>query len=421
VASRGTSPDRSRRGGEVDGDDVQPVVEILAELAFGGHVGEVPVGGGHEPDVDLALLGVAHLLHPLRLQHAEQLPLRLHAEVGDLVEKEGSLVGDLEEPLLGGDGAGEGALDVAEQLAFQERGRQGRAIAGQQGVILAAAEPVDRADDHLLARPALAGYQHGPVGGADAFDQGEDAFHGSAFADDALEPAMHLQLAAEAGVFADQGGPLADLLQDQLQLAGREGFAQIVGGPLLHRLDGRLHGRMAGDDHDLAGDAGRLHGVEDLQAVHAGHLQIDQEDVVIAGERRLKARARLFRAGHLVPFGTERPLTAQPDDGLVVDHQNPLPERPGFFFPFRFTHRFTLKRKSAGAGSARPQPLTVFALRFPRARLRPAPTHTGQPTISAQWGGFRKGYPPPLPGGSPSREPIATRHGVLVGLPAAGP
>ena len=114
------------------------------------------------------------------------------------------LVGGLEEPLLRGDGPAERAFDVAEQLAFQQRGGQGAAIAGHQRMVLAAAEAVDRPDEHLLAGAAFAGQQHGAVGGGHAAGQGENPLHGPAFADDPLEALVDFQFLPQGDVLADQ-------------------------------------------------------------------------------------------------------------------------------------------------------------------------------------------------------------------------
>ena len=72
----------------------------------------------------------------------------------------------LKQSILGGNGPGERALHMSKQFAFQQRRRQRRAIAGQKGIVAAAAELMDGPHDHFLAGAAFAGDQHGCVGGA---------------------------------------------------------------------------------------------------------------------------------------------------------------------------------------------------------------------------------------------------------------
>ena len=60
------------------------------------------------------------------LEDAEELGLGLQGQLADLVEEEGAAVGQLEAADPPGDGAGEGALLVAEQLALDQARRAGR-------------------------------------------------------------------------------------------------------------------------------------------------------------------------------------------------------------------------------------------------------------------------------------------------------
>ena len=110
-----------------DREHVQPVVEILAELAGGDRLLEILVGGGDQADVGADGLGAAQPLELALLQHAQQLDLRREVQLADLVEEQRAAVGQLEAPLLGGVRAGERALLVAEQLRLDQVVRQRRA------------------------------------------------------------------------------------------------------------------------------------------------------------------------------------------------------------------------------------------------------------------------------------------------------
>ena len=116
-------------------EDVQPVVEVLAEAAVGDHPRQVAVRGRHQPHVHLDRLRAAEALELLLLQHAEQLGLQLQRDVADLVEEQRPLVGQLEAADLLADGAGEGALLVAEQLALQQPRGDGRAVELDEGAV----------------------------------------------------------------------------------------------------------------------------------------------------------------------------------------------------------------------------------------------------------------------------------------------
>src|SRR6185436_302556 len=65
-------------------------------------------------------MGSAHALDLAFLQRAQQLRLKLIAEVADLVEKERAAAGELELPELLPDGAGKRPLLVTEQRALDQ-------------------------------------------------------------------------------------------------------------------------------------------------------------------------------------------------------------------------------------------------------------------------------------------------------------
>ena len=102
-------------------EDVQPVVQILAERAGRDRLLEVLVGRRDQPHVRLDRLGAAEPLELPLLQHAQQLDLRRQVDVADLVEKQRAAFGQLEPALLARLRAGERALLVAEELGLDQR------------------------------------------------------------------------------------------------------------------------------------------------------------------------------------------------------------------------------------------------------------------------------------------------------------
>ena len=142
------------QGRQHDREHVQAVVEVAAEAAVGDHRGQVAVGGGHQAHVHLDRLGAAQALELLLLQDAQQLGLQLQRDVADLVQEQRAPVRQLEAADLLADGAGEGALLVAEQLALQQPRGDGRAVELDEGAARARAQVVHGAGDEFLARAA---------------------------------------------------------------------------------------------------------------------------------------------------------------------------------------------------------------------------------------------------------------------------
>ena len=192
----------------VDAHDVDAVVEILAELAFSDELGQILMGGEDEAGAerDEPVAAQAAELH--LLQDAEELDLGKEAQIADFIEEERAVGGLLEVAFAGGDGAGEGAFLVAEELGFDEGFWNGAAGDSDKGAVGAGAEVVNGAGDQFLTRAAFAGDEHGGVEIGHAAHKLIDALHAGAGADDAiagggvLDALLHIvQLLLEGGVF----------------------------------------------------------------------------------------------------------------------------------------------------------------------------------------------------------------------------
>ena len=111
---------------DVDGEDGQPVVQVLAEASALDLVLEAPVGGRHDAHVDRMGAVVADRPDLALLEHAQQLGLQARRGLGHLVEEQRAAVGHLEEPLAVAHRAREGAAAVTEQLALEDALRRAR-------------------------------------------------------------------------------------------------------------------------------------------------------------------------------------------------------------------------------------------------------------------------------------------------------
>ena len=168
-------------------DDVEPVIEVLAEAAGGDLFGQAAVGGGDDPDVDRLGDAAADALDLAGLERAEQLDLGVERQLADLVEEDGRAVGILEAADMAVEGAGEGALLMAEQHQFDEILRDRAAIDDVKLLLAARARGVDRLGDDLLARAALALDQDRDAGAGRLGGDGERGAELRRRADDLLE------------------------------------------------------------------------------------------------------------------------------------------------------------------------------------------------------------------------------------------
>src|SRR5260370_27166349 len=99
---------------------VEPIVEILAEFFLSDFFAQVAIRGGDDAHVHSDWRSPAHTIELAFLENAKQLNLGFCGEFANFVQKNRSAVGQLEPPQSLGDGSAEGALFMAEQLAFNE-------------------------------------------------------------------------------------------------------------------------------------------------------------------------------------------------------------------------------------------------------------------------------------------------------------
>src|SRR5581483_2923615 len=102
----------------------------------------------------------ADALELLLLEHAQQLGLEVEPHLGDFVEQQRTAVRALERALDALDGAGEGALLVAEQRALDESLGERGAIQLNERAVAALALRVNGAREELLTRARLPLEEH---------------------------------------------------------------------------------------------------------------------------------------------------------------------------------------------------------------------------------------------------------------------
>src|SRR5205085_11733373 len=110
------------------------------------------------------------------LNRAQQLRLRGNREIGDLVEEQRAAVGGLELSAAAANARGRAILD-AEELRFEQRLDERRAIDGDERSIAPAAQVVNLPRDEFLADTAVPFQENREVGGRDALDRRAQLLH----------------------------------------------------------------------------------------------------------------------------------------------------------------------------------------------------------------------------------------------------
>src|SRR5262245_7085977 len=310
------------QGRHLDRDDVEPIVEVFAELALADQGGQVPVGGGDHAHVHPERVLAADALEGLRAERAQGLGLRIEAHVADLVEEERAAVGQLELAAAPRQSARERTLLVTEQLGLDQLLGDGGAVDLDEGALAARGLHVDRPRYQLLAAAVLAVDQHaagGGRGGRDLLAQRPDR---RALADDL---GALLEARAERGVLALEPGVLEGAADRDQDLLERQGLLDEVVGAQARGLHRGLDRAVARDhDHDRLG-ARALDLGQGLEAVHPAHPDVEEGDVgELVSEEPERVGAAADR-GDAIAFVLEHVAEGRPDGRLVVDYEYVLP------------------------------------------------------------------------------------------------
>jgi hypothetical protein len=109
-------------------EDVQAVIQVLAELALVDGLHEIPVRCRNNADIDFDGIRSAEALELAFLEHAEEFDLNVERNFADLIQENGSMVGQLEAPNAAADRARKRPLLVTEQLGLDQTcGQRGAA------------------------------------------------------------------------------------------------------------------------------------------------------------------------------------------------------------------------------------------------------------------------------------------------------
>ncbi len=160
---------------------------------------------------------------------------------------------------------------MAEELALQQRLRDGGAIHGHEGPFAAQAVVMDGLGRQLFPCPAFAGDEDIRRAVRHAADQLEDLLHRLALAENLMEAVFLVDGSAELADFATQRRFAQRLFHRQDHFIRLHRLDEIVIGPELHGLNGALHRPEGGHQDHIDIRIGALDLRQQFVSLHAGH------------------------------------------------------------------------------------------------------------------------------------------------------
>ena len=292
-----------------DGDDLQPVIEVLAELALFQELLQVFIRRRDNPDVHLDRHRPADAKHLAFLKDPQNFGLHGQAGVADFVQEQSRVVGPLEKAFLLLVRVGEGALLMAEEFALEQGFGKCRAVNGQERPVAPRAVTVDSARHQLFAGPAFTEDEHGVSCRGHLEDHPDHRLGGGRVSDDGLLERLQA---------------LEDLPDDFQQSVAVHRLFQILVNTLLGGLDRGLNGGITRNEDDGDGGVGGEDAAQKLDAGHPGQVEVGQDQIkaFLAQETQsgLAARRRLS----VVAFVPQDVAVDFALAFLVVNHQDGL-------------------------------------------------------------------------------------------------
>src|SRR5207237_10358840 len=116
-----------------DPHDIEPKIQIVAELSFLHQLLEIFVGRRDQPHICTQCLIATHSFkRALFTDHAQQFYLCCRRNVADFIQDNRAAVGLLESPDSSLMRTGEGTFCVSDQYAFEQRRRKRSAVDGHE-------------------------------------------------------------------------------------------------------------------------------------------------------------------------------------------------------------------------------------------------------------------------------------------------
>ena len=152
----------------------------------------------------------------------------------------------------------------------------------------------------FLSRAALAHYEDRGAAWSDLMNRFENGLHLRTASDNVFELVLFAQLLPELYGLLQQPSAGEDSPYLDLEFIDIDGLGKVVLGPFLHRLDGGLDRSEGGHHHEWGVVILKPYAREQLEAVHAGHLEVRKDQVGQVARNRVERLITVRCGDHVV-------------------------------------------------------------------------------------------------------------------------
>src|ERR1051326_8759500 len=203
--------------------NIQAVKQILPERSFFDFLPKIPVGSGNDPHIHLDDSVSTEPLDFSLLKDPQKIRLHIERKLTNFVKENRATIRLFEESFAESNGAGEGALFMAEQLTLQQAFTECTAIHHKISFICAGAIPVNGICDVLFAGPTRADDQNRPLARPDPAEYAIDLPHRLTLANHVV---FSVKEFVQTPVFTFQPCDISRVFQSQGRRGG-DGFEQL--------------------------------------------------------------------------------------------------------------------------------------------------------------------------------------------------
>ena len=168
------------QGGDGDGENIQPVIQILAELPACNQLFYISVGCTDKTDIGFDRIIAADAGKTAFFQNTQQLNLHFEGHFANFIQKQRAAIRRFHIALAHFDRAGIGAAFAAEKLAFEQIAGNGTTIDRNKGAMITAGQGMQGPGNKFFAAAGWSENTDRCIHGRNATHQIQYLTHGSA-------------------------------------------------------------------------------------------------------------------------------------------------------------------------------------------------------------------------------------------------